>query len=197
MPLHIFEERYILMISRCIEWNQLGPEQGLFGIHFATEGRLEKVGCAVAVEKVVQKYDDGRFDILTRGVRRYRLSKIIKSELYQQIEAEFFDDFLVPADLPLRAKAVALHCKLLEVAGRSFTAPIFGGESFPSYILAHEAGLSQEERQKLLEMTNESERLRELITYYHRAIPEASKNTELRERINANGFFRHLKSLEI
>ena len=197
MPLHIFEERYLAMINRCIEWQKLGPEQGLFGIHLAKEGRLESVGCAVRVEKVAQKYDDGRMDILTRGVRRYRLGRIIKSEIYKQTEAEFFDDFLLPLDLPLRHHAVALHCKLLEVAGKPFSIPIFDNESLPSFILAHDAGLDIDERQKLLEITNESDRLRMLINYYQTAIPDAVKNTELKQRIHANGYFRHLKSLEV
>jgi len=197
MPLHIFEERYIAMINRCLEWQTLGPEQGLFGIHLAKDGKYESVGCAVSVEKVAQKYDDGRMDILTRGVRRYRLGKIIRSEVYQQTEAEFFDDFMLPPDLPLRQHAVALHCKLLEVAGKPFTVPNFDKDSLPSFILAHAAGLDIYERQKLLEITNESERLRALINYYQTAIPEAVKNTELKQRIHANGYFRHLKSIEV
>jgi Lon protease-like protein len=197
MPLHIFEERYILMINRCIEWQKLGPEQGLFGIHFAKEGNLEPVGCAVTVEKIAQKYEDGRMDILTRGVRRYRVGKVIKTETYQQMEAEFFDDFLIPPDLALRQHAVALHCKLLEVAGKHFSVPNFDSESLPSYILAHDAGLEMEQKQKLLELASETERLKELVSYYKKAIPDAVKNTELRERIHANGYFRHLKSIEV
>jgi len=197
MPLHIFEECYISMINRCIEWQKLGPEQGLFGIHLVKEGRLESVGCAVRVEKIAQRYEDSRMDILTRGFRRYRVGRIIKSEVYQQIEAEFFDDFLLPADIPLRHHAVALHCKLLEVAGKPFSVPVFDNQSLPSFILAHAAGLDVDERQRLLEITNENERLRALIAYYQTAIPEAVKNTELKERIHANGYFRHLKSLEI
>lgn len=197
MPLHIFEERYLAMITRCIEWQKLGPEQGLFGIHFAKEGRLESVGCAVSVERIAQKYDDGRMDILTRGVRRYRLGKVIKSEIYQQTEAEFFDDFLLPIDLPLRQHAVALHCKLLEVAGKPFSVPIFDNASLASFVLAHDAGLDVDERQRLIEITNENDRIRMLINYYQTAIPEAVKNTELKQRIHANGYFRHLKSIEV
>jgi len=197
LPLHIFEDRYKLMIARCLEWSKLGPEQGLFGVHLAQEGKLETVGCAVAVEKIARQYSDGRVDIVTVGRKRYRAGRIIRDEVYQQIEADFFDDFVVAVDAQLREQAVALHCRLLEVVGKQFSVPRFPDGCSPSYVLAHAAGLDAPEKQKLLEITNENERLRELIVYYRRVIPEAMKSVELKERIHANGHFRHLKSVDL
>jgi ATP-dependent Lon protease len=197
LPLHIFEDRYKVMVARCIEWGKLGPDQGLFGVHFANEGKLEVVGCAVAIEKVAREYSDGRLDIVTIGRKRYRGGRVVRSEVYQQIEADFFDDFVTPIDTALREQAVALHCRLLEVVGKQFSVPHFPEDRSPSYVLAHEAGLAPLEKQRLLELTNENDRLRELVGYYRRIIPEAMQSVETRDRIHANGHFRHLKSIEI
>ena len=46
VPLHIFEERYKLMIGRCIE------EECDFGIVWLAEGGLRDVGCSATVTQV-------------------------------------------------------------------------------------------------------------------------------------------------
>jgi len=50
------------------------------------------VGCAVGIEKIAREYSDGRLDIVTVGRKRYRSGRIIRDDVYQQIEADFFDD---------------------------------------------------------------------------------------------------------
>lgn len=197
LPLHIFEDRYKIMVARCLEWQKLGPEQGLFAVNYAREGRLETVGCAVSIEKIVREYPDGRLDIMTIGRRRYRGGRVIREQIYQQIEADFFDDFMTSIDTGLREQAVALHCRLLEIVGKQFSVPIFPEDQAPSFVLAHESSMDPEQKQRLLEFTNENERLRELIQYYKKIIPGALKNVELKERIQANGFFRKLSSVDI
>ena len=79
MPLHIFEERYRLMIGRCIE------EAEPFGIVLIREGRetgplkghIADVG-TTAVIKEAGRYPDGRYDIMTVGGRRFRIETIAR-----------------------------------------------------------------------------------------------------------------------
>ena len=198
MPLHIFEERYKLMISRCIELMRTAEEPVLFGICSVTDEKLAEIGCAVTIEEIAKRYDDGRMDIVTRGERRFRQSRIIRDEAYLQVEAEFFDDFVEVPDRLLLDKTVALHCKLLEVAGKKYDLPEdLSGTPGPSFRLAHGAGLDLAERQRLLEVTSENARLKSLTEYYKRVIPVALENENLRKRILANGFFRKLRSIQI
>lgn len=187
-PLHIFEERYKVMIQACLD---AGPH-GLFGVHLANAKQLASVGCAVAIAQVSKRYDDGRMDIVTVGRRRYRGGKVLRDSQYLKIEAEFFDDFIEPVDLTLRGRAVALHCRLLELAGKRFSVPVFGDGQSGSYVLAHAAGLEPEEKQRLVELTSENLRLQELVNYYERAIPKALEDHALRARIQLNGHFRKL-----
>lgn len=88
LPLHIFEERYKLMINRCVEKKQ--P----FGVVLLREGQ-EVGGHAVphdvgttAVIQGVSKLDDGRMNIVTVGRDRFRLRKVRHDEPYLVGDAE-------------------------------------------------------------------------------------------------------------
>jgi Lon protease-like protein len=77
LPLHIFEERYRLMISRCIERGE--P----FGVILLRQGRevgpirgeVAAVGTTAAIRRA-GTYPDGRLDILTVGQQRFRLEAV-------------------------------------------------------------------------------------------------------------------------
>lgn len=86
VPLHIFEERYKEMVG---EAEAAGTE---FGIVLAKEGGIANAGCTVTVESVLERYPDGRFDVLTRGQRRFSLVSINEEKDYLRGEVEYFDD---------------------------------------------------------------------------------------------------------
>ncbi len=77
LPLHIFEERYRLMISRCIDRGE--P----FGVVLIREGRdvgpltgeVAAIGTTAAIRRV-GTYPDGRLDILSVGQQRFRLESV-------------------------------------------------------------------------------------------------------------------------
>jgi len=74
LPLHIFEPRYRAMIGRCLE------EDAPFGVVLIRDGRetgglagrIAEVGTAARIRQV-GRYADGRMDIVTIGVRRFRV----------------------------------------------------------------------------------------------------------------------------
>jgi uncharacterized protein len=82
LPLHIFEERYRTLVADLI-----GQEDGStrqFGVIAIREGRevgvkgahsLFEVGCSAVVHHV-QAYQDGRFDLVSVGSRRFRLVEV-------------------------------------------------------------------------------------------------------------------------
>src|SRR5439155_167984 len=65
VPLHIFEERYKTMIDECLE---SGAE---FGIVWLSDEGLRPIGCACEVTEVLERMDDGRMNIITRGTRPF------------------------------------------------------------------------------------------------------------------------------
>tara|TARA_Y100001936_G_C15866375_1_gene555251 strand:+ start:211 stop:804 length:594 start_codon:yes stop_codon:yes gene_type:complete len=72
LPLHIFEERYKKMITDCIKTNSL------FGIIYKDKGEFSKIGCAVKIYKVLNKYEDGKYDILIEGCYRFKIINYMK-----------------------------------------------------------------------------------------------------------------------
>lgn len=77
LPLHIFEDRYRLMVGRCIERDE--P----FGVVLIREGRevgpldgrLAEVGTTALIRRA-GRYPDGRLDIVTVGARRFRIDSL-------------------------------------------------------------------------------------------------------------------------
>ena len=67
VPLHIFEERYKKLINECIDQNSE------FGVVYQDNNGLADVGCTVTVTKLLNKYHDGRMDIITQGKKIFKL----------------------------------------------------------------------------------------------------------------------------
>jgi Lon protease-like protein len=86
IPLHIFEERYREMVGKA---EAAGTE---FGIVLAKDGGVVNAGCTVIVEAVLDRYPDGRFDVLARGRRRFSLLSLDQELAYLRGEVEYFED---------------------------------------------------------------------------------------------------------
>jgi Lon protease-like protein len=67
IPLHIFEERYKKLINECIN------QKSEFGIIYQDNNGLAKLGCTVSVKKLVNRYPDGRMDIVSVGNKIFRI----------------------------------------------------------------------------------------------------------------------------
>src|SRR4051812_40589227 len=86
LPLHIFEERYREMIGEVID------KESEFGVVLAAEGGIVNVGCTATIERVVERFPDGRLDIITIGRRRFEVSSINEDRAFLRGEVVFFDD---------------------------------------------------------------------------------------------------------
>ena len=76
VPLHIFEERYKVLISECLN------NKSEFGIVYQNNNTLAEYGCSMNVLEVVKKYSDGRMDIITKGKNIFKLnSQLLDGEL--------------------------------------------------------------------------------------------------------------------
>lgn len=115
LPLHIFEDRYRLMIGRCIERGEPfgvvllreGAEVG------ALHGEVAAVGTTAAIRRA-GAYPDGRLDILTVGQQRFRLEAIDRvSEPYLLGRVSLLDEPTGP-EAELRARAQQVGQRFLE-----------------------------------------------------------------------------------
>jgi len=67
LPLHIFEPRYKAMIKSSIE------QDAPFGIIFSQDDEIYSKGCRVKVTEVYKEYKTGEYDILVKGVERFKV----------------------------------------------------------------------------------------------------------------------------
>ena len=70
VPLHIFEPRYRELIAECLEGEQ--P----FGLVFADDDGLRRTGTLASVVEVVERFEDGRLNIVVEGGDRFRLLEL-------------------------------------------------------------------------------------------------------------------------
>lgn len=104
IPLHIFEDRYKEMVG---EAEAAGTE---FGIVLSKNGGIVNAGCTVVVESVTERFPDGRFNVITRGKRRFTLLGIDEEKDYLRGEVEFFDDEdWAPVSPELRERALSSY----------------------------------------------------------------------------------------
>lgn len=86
LPLHIFEPRYREMIGEAIE------NKTEFGIVLAGSEGIAPLGCSAIVDRVVERYEDGRFDIAASGRRRFEIRSLDDERAFLRGRVEFFDD---------------------------------------------------------------------------------------------------------
>jgi Lon protease-like protein len=114
LPLHIFEERYRQLVRDLLD----GPEPRRFGVIAIRKGRetgiggvnglqsLYEIGCTATLRRVA-RHEDGRFDIVTVGTQRFRLTGLDETRPYLQGEVELLaDDVIDPAAAESAVRAV-------------------------------------------------------------------------------------------
>ncbi len=176
LPLHIFEPRYRQLTVDLLTGAVPDRE---FGVVAVREGHspdrsgaagMHPVGCtAVLID--ARRLPDGRYDVVTRGARRFRLLDLdATSHSYLCGEVEFLpDDTGDDADPRLVAmlerSARAAHREYCDTAWRT------GDWSEPAadtptaelaHLLAGDCLLPLDDRQLLLEQTSPVQRLREI-----------------------------------
>lgn len=185
LPLHIFEERYKTLIAESIEG---GSE---FGINLVTEKRIAEIGCTAIVRKVVQRFDDGKLDIVVLGKRRYRLRRYDDQKApYLVGWVEFLPGSGETADHALLGDTIVLYNKLVSLVYKGTVqelAPNLQQEDV-SFLLVQKAGMDLTQRQLLLETENENERLRLLHQYLSDVLPKLERIKEIERVIGGDGY---------
>jgi Lon protease-like protein len=174
VPLHIFEPRYRTMIAECLE---NGSE---FGIVWASEDGLRQVGCACEIAEVLERHEDGRMDILTRGTRPFRLVEAHDELPYPAGTIEWLDDKSEQLDDATVEAAHEAYATLVQQA--TDAEPERDRlEAMSAYDMAATVDFGLEAKQGLLSLRSENARLR-LVTRLLRA---ALKRLDFIERAQA------------
>ncbi len=184
LPLHIFEQRYKELARYCLK------HDAPFGIVLFDEGEMARTGSTARIRKVLNRYEDGRMDILVEGEQRFRLGQLYSRESYITADVELMEEAEESVDFALRERAITQHMKLLELAGRTVRPTLYEDVDQLSFVLAQNAGLDTAQKQELLELPSENERIQYLIRHFRQLIPRIEQHEDTRRRIRSNGHFK-------
>lgn len=191
LPLHIFEDRYKLMIGQCLQQDRE------FGIVYFDGSDIRTAGCTARILKVINRYDDGRLDILTRGQRRFQINEMFDSKAYLEARVTYFDDESKVDDSgcqDLAEQGMVLLKKFTAILESEERYDIAGEMDFKSisFLIAGCEGFSHEEKQRFLEMTSTHERLKKSVGALQNIIERMKLTAEIRKIIGGNGNMKRL-----
>ena len=166
LPLHIFEPRYREMIAECLE------RKKPFGVVRASSDGVADIGCTAEIMSVTKKYDDGRMDILTRGVERFEVIHVNNDRSFLQAEISVVQDEDEPRKptAQLVTQAVRLHAEIAKLAGAEPSGPDEHAGKL-SFLLAGSLPLDLDFKQNLLSTLSEAKRLEAVIGYLEAVLP--------------------------
>lgn len=183
MPLHIFEDRYKLLINELLDG-------GEFGVLFVEEEGIHEIGCSARVSELIERFDDGRMNILAQGARRFRLLEIRRPDdmeaHYMVGVVEYFDDEDAAATPEIEVEALAQYAAIVALVDPALPREP-SGEGLLSFRLAASFDFGTAIEQELLESGSEQQRLEKLVAVMRALLPRLQLRKEREGAIRGNG----------
>lgn len=180
MPLNVFEPRYRVLMEHLMAQPEGERE---FGVVAIREGRevgeggitaLHEIGCTALLERA-EAQDDGRWEIVTTGQRRFRLDRLHPGAPYFTGDVTWFPDAIGDAaEGALLGRVVAAAYTdylgaLGEASGGTIEAPELPADPLVlSHLVAATTMLDLDERQALLAEPDGCGRLRRELSVLRR-----------------------------
>jgi Lon protease-like protein len=184
VPLHVFEERYKLMIGECLE------SDSEFGIVWLSDDGLRDIGCTARVTQVLAELEDGRLNILVTGGRAFRLLRRIDDMPYPAGEVEMLDDDESPPAVDdVAAEARERYADLVEQVTDERPAADDLAE-LDAYGMAATIEFDPPPKQDLLELRSEGERLAQVRDLFSATMKRIAQSEEAGELARSNGHIR-------
>jgi Lon protease-like protein len=183
LPLHIFEDRYKQMIAGCLERRE--P----FGVVRAREEGLAVIGCTACIVTVLQRYSDGRVDILCEGGDRFEIEMLDNSRAYLQAEVDTFRDEGQEASRSEREQCLALHFEVMELASGdgNLAARQLDLDHPISLMLAWMLPVDLDFKQMLLGCLSDAKRTEKLMSFYNAVLPKLRRGAQTSRAVGRNG----------
>lgn len=184
LPLHIFEPRYRLMVQELLQRPQEDREFGMVSVRSGTGQPSGSSGPSLspdalftlgvsAMLREATELDDGRFDIVCVGGRRFTLLSVDTSRPLWRAQVEFLPDPILNAEDPAIAPVVSGALSALERYRTSLRGLLgedhLADEALPqdptvlSYLITAALTVDPQTRTDLLAAVDGAERLRRAI----------------------------------
>jgi Lon protease-like protein len=183
VPLHIFEPRYRTMIGECLE------REAEFGIVWEDADGTRSIGCACEITEVLERTDDGRMNIVTRGTRPFRIVESHEDLPYPAATVEFLDDVDENPDAGAAQDARGAYAELVEQAtDKQLDAEEL--QAMDAYAMAATVDFGHDAKQGLLDLRSENARLRLVVRLFRAATKRLDFIERAEARARSNGKVR-------
>jgi Lon protease-like protein len=173
-------------MNDCIE------NKTIFGVIFTNGDNIAEYGCTAKIIDIFTKYPDGKIDLSVIGCDKFKLHSYEEGQrLYLEGEIEIISDIEEPINEKLFDECVELFNfitnKIPVFRMQQITKEDLTGR-LASYYFAQKAGLIGKQKQYLLEMNTENERLAYLKEHLERIKPSVSKAIEIEKIVRNDGY---------
>ncbi|MFI5237039.1 MAG: LON peptidase substrate-binding domain-containing protein [Ignavibacteriales bacterium] len=187
-PLHIFEERYKILINKCL------ADNSGFGIVSRIGDTISDVGVYVEIADVTKIYESGELDIVAAG--KWRFKKIdleLHSDGYYLSNINKISDQEADTDLNYNLffalkQRVQEMLKLVNFDVNQGFWEALEKTNLKSFKIAEKSGLSILQQQELLTIASENNRLSYLLEHFDKLEEKLEENNTNRNIILGDGF---------
>jgi len=188
IQLHIFEDRYKNLINDCMNNNIV------FGVNLTISSKIQNVGCTARVTKLLHKYPDGSMDIIVKGISRYHLIDYKRGiRQYLTGDIQYDEDNREYPKSDLLNGCIEIYNMIADEVKSMKIDKIDTNQLFtktPSYFIAQKAGLTSEQKYKLLESDSENDRLKYLLDHLKRIEPVLRESEYINQIIKYDGYLK-------
>lgn len=171
LPLHIFEPRYKKMVSDCLEHGE--P----FGIVLRNQNEIHSVGCSVEITKIFKKYPNGEYDLMVQGKDLFKILKTDKKR-----DTIIGNINYIRAPIPLKngdlVKLQESYLKVLIRFGKDINIEKHLDFNI-SYQFIKKIQLPLRLKKKILEISEENERINLIQNIFNNILSESSHNNNI------------------
>jgi Lon protease-like protein len=180
VPLHIFEERYQELIAECLD------DEKEFGLVYADDDGIREIGTRAAVVEVVNRFEDGRLNIVVEGRERFRLAELTDGRSFHTGDVTPVVDADDPAEGGSVERARELFSRLRELTGSDIETPAPETPQL-SFALASRVELMPDVKLELLSELSERLRLERVCELLEGAAITVERRRRAAERAATNG----------
>ncbi len=183
VPLHIFEDRYRTMIGECLD------EETEFGILWLSDEGLREVGCSARITRVLERFEDGRLNILVEGSTPFRLLRRIEDLAYPAGDVTRLVDDSDDAEASQLERTRDRYADLVQQVTDSRPDEEALAD-LDAYGMAATLDIEAGAKQSLLELRSERGRLEQLDALMAEALERLKLHARAAERASGNGHMR-------
>jgi len=179
-PLHVFEPRYRELISECLDF---GND---FGLVLEDDEGLREIGTRCNVVEVIDRFPDGRLNIVVEATERFQLLELTDGRAYRTAEIEPLPDELETPSEDEVEDVLAAYARVVAAAEAELDDLDLDADSV-AYQIAARIDFGTVVKQGLLELRSERERVVKLAPMLNQAAEAVEREREIRARAGGNG----------